>query len=66
MPQFSIIDVSLSFVIGDGTTRSVTLNGAATTTGIQYAALNNAISAGTIGADSLRPDSLTWADMTTP
>lgn len=65
-PQFSIIDVSLAFTIGDGTTRSVTLNGAGTVTGIAYAALDNAIAAGTVGADFLRPDSLTWADMTTP
>jgi hypothetical protein len=28
--------------------------------------LNNAISAGTVGAETLRPDSLTWADMATP
>jgi len=66
MPVNSIIDISLSFVIGDGTTRSVTLNGVATFTGVMYASLNNAIAAGTVGADTLRPDSLSWADMTTP
>ncbi len=66
MPQFAIIDLSLSLTIGDGATRSVTLNGVSTVTGIIYAALNNAIAAGTVGADSLVPDSLTFADMTTP
>jgi hypothetical protein len=42
------------------------LNGVATFTGVMYASLNNAIAAGTVGADTLRPDSLSWADMTTP
>jgi len=66
MPQFAIIDMSLIFTIGDSTTRSCTLQAVGTVTGIAYAALNNAISAGTVGADSLRPDSLTFADMNTP
>jgi hypothetical protein len=66
MPQFAIIDIALSLTIGDGTTRSVTLSAVGTDTGIVYAALNNAIAAGTVGAESLRPDSLTWANLVTP
>lgn len=61
----TVIDIHLTLCIGDGATKTCVI-AAAAVTGIAYAALDNAVPAGTVGSDLFRPDSLTWADMTTP
>jgi hypothetical protein len=65
LPATSILDLSFDFCIGDGTTRSCTLT-ASTFTGVSYADLNNAITAGTVGQLTLRPLGLTRAIMSVP
>jgi len=65
MPQFAIIDVQLTFCIGDAGTKTCVIVDPGLS-GVIYSALDNAIVAGTVGGEALRPDSLTYANMTTP
>jgi hypothetical protein len=65
-PALTILDIQLSMTIGDGATRSVTLTAVGSNTGIQYAHLDNAIAAGTVGPRLLIPDSLTLSSIVTP
>lgn len=65
-PGGTVIDILLTMTIGDGATRSVTLTAAAANTGIGYAHLDNAITAGTVGPRGIAPDSLTLVSILTP
>jgi hypothetical protein len=65
-PATTVLDLQLALTIGDGTTRNVTLTAVGATTGIEYAHLDNAIAAGTVGGRVISPDSLTLATILTP
>lgn len=65
-PANSIIDINLAMVIGDGATRTVTLSGVGSNSGIEYLPLDNAVAAGTVGGRVLAPDSLTTQTVTIP
>jgi len=65
MPQYAIIDLTLTFCIGDAGTKTCVVVDPGLS-GVIYSALDNAIVAGTVGGEVLRPDSLTYANMTTP
>jgi hypothetical protein len=64
-PTGTVVDIQVAMVIGDAATKTcVILNPGLS--GIVYCALDNAIVAGTVGAELMTPDSLTYANMTTP
>jgi len=65
MPSLSIIDIELTFVIGDAATKTCVIVDPGLS-GVIYSALDNAIVAGSVGGEVMRPDSLTYANMTTP
>lgn len=64
-PINTIVDLHLSMCMGDGAGKTCVIVDPALS-GIIYCALDNAIPAGTVGNEFLRPDALTFADMTTP
>jgi hypothetical protein len=63
--EIGIIDIELTLCIGDGATKTCVVVAPAFT-GVGYAALDNAIVAGTVGTELFQPDSLTYVNMTTP
>jgi hypothetical protein len=64
-PANTVIDIHVSMCIGDGAGKTCVIVDP-TISGIVYTALDNAIVAGTVGVELCRPDSLTYANMTTP
>lgn len=65
VPTNGFIIISIECVIGDGATRTCVIVDPGLT-GVGYAALDNAIVAGTVGQERIQPDGLTYFNMTTP
>lgn len=65
MPSNSVIDLHVSCCIGDGAGKTCVIVDPSLT-GVVYPALDNAIPAGTVGGNLMRPDGLRYVTMTTP